>query len=605
MTFLPIVSRELRLASRRRGTYWLRSGAALAIMAVGSWLFLILKGEAPKDLAIALFSVLTGGAVLVALLTGPHSTADCISEEKREGTLGLLFLTDLKGYDVVIGKLVAGSLNAFYTVVAILPMMAIPLLLGGGITFAEVGRMILVIIDALFFSLTIAICVSALTRSAQKSASLSVVMILFFGAILPGCGALLASIHKTDPVNPWFMTPSPGFSYYLSFDGPFKAKGVWYWTSLAVIHGLSWLSLIIASLIAPASWQDRPLTKNAMHWQQAWLAWKFGRGTNKFALRCRLLEVNPIFWLMARVRSKMVPLWFFLALLTAAWLWGWWRLRREWLNEGICIITALILNLTLRYWFAGEATRAFAENRKSGALELLLSTPLKIEELLRGQWLALKQQLFAPVILVLAIECLFMLRTAREAFSDDDRVFWFVFWCSGMLMLVADLLALYWVGMWQGLTARNQLRAAAGSLARILVAPWIAYGAILLLLLLTEMAPRAYRTPFTWKFFLGLWFGLGIGVDFLFGLWAKQKLITEIRLVAQEPYGRRTDFWKSLVGDFKPQNPSVESSGYGTEPRPHADSVKDAKVAVRQGIGISCAGSEVCSNSGRRYDHER
>ncbi|HQU46125.1 MAG TPA: hypothetical protein PK867_25150, partial [Pirellulales bacterium] len=41
-------------------------------------------------------------------------TADCISSERREGTLGLLFLTDLRGHDVVLGKLVVAGLGAFY-----------------------------------------------------------------------------------------------------------------------------------------------------------------------------------------------------------------------------------------------------------------------------------------------------------------------------------------------------------------------------------------------------------------------------------------------------------------------------------------------------------
>src|SRR5438477_6849904 len=154
MTFLPIVSRELRLASRRRGTYWLRSGAALIVMVIGTWLFLVMRSEPPKELGMALFCVLTGGAVVFALISGPRSTADCISEEKREGTLGLLFLTDLKGYDVVLGKMVAGSLNAVYSVVAMLPMLAIPLLMGGGITLSEFARMALVTLTALFFSLT-------------------------------------------------------------------------------------------------------------------------------------------------------------------------------------------------------------------------------------------------------------------------------------------------------------------------------------------------------------------------------------------------------------------------------------------------------------------
>src|SRR5215468_7991158 len=146
MTFLPIVARELRVASRRRSTYWLRSAAALAMIGAGTWLFLILQREPSRELGTSLFCVLTGGAVLSASLSGVRSTADCLSEEKREGTLGLLFLTDLKGYDIVLGKLVATSVSAFFGLLAIFPVLAIPLLMGG-VTLAEFGRMALVAVN--------------------------------------------------------------------------------------------------------------------------------------------------------------------------------------------------------------------------------------------------------------------------------------------------------------------------------------------------------------------------------------------------------------------------------------------------------------------------
>ncbi|MCX6925574.1 MAG: ABC transporter permease, partial [Verrucomicrobia bacterium] len=101
MTFLPIVARELRVASRRPGTYWVRSGAGLAIIIIGTWFFLMYSGLASQEIAMGLFMILTGSALLYSVLSGMWFTADCLSEEKREGTLGLLFLTDLKGYDVV------------------------------------------------------------------------------------------------------------------------------------------------------------------------------------------------------------------------------------------------------------------------------------------------------------------------------------------------------------------------------------------------------------------------------------------------------------------------------------------------------------------------
>ena len=37
-------------------------------------------------------------------IAGLVLTADCISQERREGTLGLLFLTDLRGPDVALGN---------------------------------------------------------------------------------------------------------------------------------------------------------------------------------------------------------------------------------------------------------------------------------------------------------------------------------------------------------------------------------------------------------------------------------------------------------------------------------------------------------------------
>src|SRR6516225_4882259 len=169
MTFLPIVSRELRVAARRRSTYWVRIGAAVAVLVLGTWFFLMMQHDSPpQEMSRVLFGIMTGGAVLYALLSGVRSTSDCLSEEKREGTFGLLFLTDLKGYDVVFGKLVATSLNAFYGIVAIVPMLAIPLLMGG-ITLGEFGRMALVAVNTLFFSLALGLCVSALSRSPQKA----------------------------------------------------------------------------------------------------------------------------------------------------------------------------------------------------------------------------------------------------------------------------------------------------------------------------------------------------------------------------------------------------------------------------------------------------
>src|ERR1035437_1195460 len=182
MTFLPIVARELRIAARRPRTFWVRSGAALAILVIGAWFFMffmINQIQPTQVIALGLFSILTGSAVFYCLLSGVWFTADCLSEEKREGTLGLLFLTDLKGSDVVFGKLVATSLNGFYAVMAVVPILALPLLLGG-VTGGEFARMALVVVNTLFFSLAVGICVSAVSRSPRKAMAMTFLLVLLF-----------------------------------------------------------------------------------------------------------------------------------------------------------------------------------------------------------------------------------------------------------------------------------------------------------------------------------------------------------------------------------------------------------------------------------------
>src|ERR1700731_2370178 len=113
MTFLPIVARELRVAARLTATYRNRMIVAGVVTLVGILMMLIGGlGSAPSEVGAGIFRTLVGLALSFCFFEGVRKTADCISEEKREGTLGLLFLTDLKGYDIVLGKLAAMSLNS-------------------------------------------------------------------------------------------------------------------------------------------------------------------------------------------------------------------------------------------------------------------------------------------------------------------------------------------------------------------------------------------------------------------------------------------------------------------------------------------------------------
>src|SRR4030095_13140978 len=106
--------------------------------------------------------------LILCSFTGVFITADCLSEEKREGTLGLLFLTDLKGYDVVLGKLIATSLASLTGLLTIFPVLGIVSFLGG-VSPGEFWRVMLALLNTLFFSLATGLVASAANVSERKS----------------------------------------------------------------------------------------------------------------------------------------------------------------------------------------------------------------------------------------------------------------------------------------------------------------------------------------------------------------------------------------------------------------------------------------------------
>src|SRR3989475_7364515 len=187
MTLFPIVGRELRVAARQRGIYWMRLAIASMAILMGTGIFVVTLGLSAAQTGRHIFEWLAGLQFIYCLAYGRRSTADCLSQEKRDGTLGLLFLTDLKGHDVVLGKLAATSLKGFYGLLAIFPVLAVPLLLGGT-TNGEFWRMVLVLVNTFLFSLAIGLFVSVLSREARRAFGADFLLLVLLIGALPARG---------------------------------------------------------------------------------------------------------------------------------------------------------------------------------------------------------------------------------------------------------------------------------------------------------------------------------------------------------------------------------------------------------------------------------
>src|SRR5438034_1912167 len=149
----------------------------------------------------------------------PYTTlfrSDCLSEEKRDGTLGLLFLTDLKGYDVVFGKLAATSVNSIYALVAVVPVISLPVQFGG-VTAMELLQSSLVLVNTIFLSLASGIFVSTLSRNERKAmfATIFAVLLLMLGPFVLTfvLGMTLPGLFN-GPEDVWpFLSLSPAYAF--------------------------------------------------------------------------------------------------------------------------------------------------------------------------------------------------------------------------------------------------------------------------------------------------------------------------------------------------------------------------------------------------------
>jgi ABC-type transport system involved in multi-copper enzyme maturation permease subunit len=460
MTFLPIVERELRVGARRKSTIHLRVWTAVAAI-VTSFFFLVMEALPLNALqgGSMLFRVLSFYALGLCLFAGVFLSADVLSEEKRGGTLGLLFLTDLKGYDVVLGKFCAVWLKAFYALLSLLPVLALGLLLGG-VTGGEFWRVSLALVNALFVSLAMGMLVSAYGRSSQSVLAGTFILLLVFAAA-PIIADSMLGLLGWGPLFSWF---SPAYPFSQSGDSAFRAQAAHFWIGLVMSHAVGWLGLVLAAVVLPRRWQDK---------SRAAVTLRMTAPQREQVRRraARLLESSPVVWLVQKSGEgrfwsggRALPL----VLASVALLIS--ILGAQWAGAGQMITGWLMWPATLgvKLLLAAQACRLFVEGRRSGLLELLVCSPLSSQEIISGQWRALKRVFFWPGVMMTAAAGLSMLPnfSAFASISMPAGGFEFMFefmflvitvgsLILGVLAIPAQLLALGWLGMWLGLSVKR------------------------------------------------------------------------------------------------------------------------------------------------------
>lgn len=480
MTFLPIVDRQLRESSRRPATYRMRSLLALSALAI--WFFLLIAGSnSGIRKGMMLFIAIGVLALGFCLVAGIFLTADCLSEEKREGTLGRLFLTELKGYDVVFGKLVATSLHSIYGLLAVLPLLALPLLMGG-VTSGEFWRVTAVLLLTLYLTLSIGMLVSAFTRKTRQAMLATLLVILTLSGLLPLCWWIQ---DVCFPGSRWdfLLWPSPAYLYIHAFDffWLWRASAPEFWYSFLTIFILGSSALLIACFYLPQVWHEKAETSERSSGQNRRRSFRFGSPATRLADRWRL-EYNAFYWLSSRDRFLSLAAKTIVGFLFLIWIGCYagcysssYRPRDT--CFGIVMFLGYGIHQVLKALIAIEASRRLSEDRQSGALELLLVTPLSISKILSGQRRALRETFRWPMIFAgLVSLCMFLLMTGKNpvGIRGDERIVFFEMYIGGAILLPLDAFALSWVGMAMAMKKRGHHRAIYATFARVMLPPWLA-----------------------------------------------------------------------------------------------------------------------------------
>jgi ABC-type Na+ efflux pump permease subunit len=118
-----------------------------------------------------------------------------------------------------------------------------------------------------------------------------------------------------------------------------------------------------------------------------------------------------------------------------------------------------------------------ADDRESGALELLLATAISVRTIVRGQWQALWMQCGWLALAMLLFVCTVFGAIIGHTGGDENVVGWFLL-CLPVAALL--LVGVVWTSMWMGLRVKFPRQAPGAAVLRVVLLPWLAWIALMI-----------------------------------------------------------------------------------------------------------------------------
>jgi ABC-type transport system involved in multi-copper enzyme maturation permease subunit len=410
MVCVPLIERELRVATRKQRPAAARLKVA-ALAAAGSVVFLLLGTlSGGRSLGRNLEQILCI-AGLYFVLRAPMLTAGVLAEERRNQTLGLLFLSGLGSGEVFASKFLSSALVAFTDLLAIFPMLALPFLIGG-VSFDVFLATICALPTLMLFALSVSLLASVLMREDGAA----VVMAVVFGALLcvvPPALYLAKSHYSAGKPSLWLMRMSPAYGPSLLWGGLRLGFRVGdraeFWQNQALTLAWSASALGAAAFALKRLWRERDEELQTGGWHERWRKFVHGSRETRRRLARLWIEVNPFVWLVGRDRELATLGWLVVGGIVAIWLVCWAAWPTRWPSVPNFFVTATLLNSLVAWLSRLTAAQTLGQGRRDGTYELLLTTPLTPGEIVWGALESLRWHFRALATFVFCLNLTMML----------------------------------------------------------------------------------------------------------------------------------------------------------------------------------------------------
>jgi len=177
MTFLALLTKELRLRLRRERTIWIIV-IYILLMGLLGWFYISrfsgynnsYNGSGLGQLGKQLYYLLSMVQLFLIIFITPAFTATAVNGEKERQTFDLLLCSRLSGFSLISGKLVAGLVNALFLIAASVPLFSFVFFFGGVSPSQVLLALLVFIVTTIMIGTFGLFCSAILARPAVSTA---------------------------------------------------------------------------------------------------------------------------------------------------------------------------------------------------------------------------------------------------------------------------------------------------------------------------------------------------------------------------------------------------------------------------------------------------